>query len=84
MAKLSSDMHAYYCDKSWDEIVFIEKTSKAQWKNLFIYHDHHNDMYLRTKIIEKFADRKVCDILNDHHYQQFYILVSCITSRSWL
>ncbi|KAH9415618.1 tudor domain-containing protein qin [Dermatophagoides pteronyssinus] len=69
LAKLSSDMHAYYCDKSWDEIVFIEKTSKAQWKNLFIYHDHHNDMYLRTKIIEKFADRKYHVLLLDLGYE---------------
>lgn len=61
LAKLSSNMHTYYCDKSFDELIFMEKTNKEQWeKNLFIYHDHQNDLYLRTKIIELFAGRKVC------------------------
>lgn len=57
-------MHAYYCVKSWNEMVFIEKASNEQLiKNLFIYHDHHYDLYLRAKILDLFAGRKVCNMI---------------------
>ncbi|OTF75766.1 hypothetical protein BLA29_000634 [Euroglyphus maynei] len=70
LAKLSSNMHTYYCDKSFDELIFMEKTNKEQWeKNLFIYHDHQNDLYLRTKIIELFAGRKFLVLFLDLGYE---------------
>ena len=45
-------------------MVFIEKASNEQLiKNLFIYHDHHYDLYLRAKILDLFAGRKVCNMI---------------------